>query len=161
MASKVWSERKTTTTLLTRPDTKASVRSYGSSRGGARPAAKGASARGGGRGNSVQSRQSQRSNVGETTQTYGAVTPWATTHTLWESARRGDFVELKNLVEGHAQLDAINVRGLTALHVASKWDKDKAADLLLRSKCDWAQRTKQEKSALSFRQQLCLNVSSC
>ena len=98
----------------------------------------------------MQSRQSQRSNVGETTQTYGAVTPWATTHTLWESARRGDFVELKNLVEGHAQLDAINVRGLTALHVASKWDKDKAADLLLRSKCDWAQRTKQEKSALDI-----------
>ena len=148
MASKVWSERKTTTTLLTRPDTKASVRSYGSSRGGSRQAKSGAVS--GGSRNEVQTRQSQRSNIGETTQTYGAVTPWATTHTLWESSRRGDFVQLKNLVEGHARINAINVRGLTALHTAAKTDKDKAADLLLRSKCDWSMRTKAEKTALDI-----------
>ena len=38
--SKVWSEKKSTTLLLTRPDTKASTRSYGSSRGGDRGAGK-------------------------------------------------------------------------------------------------------------------------
>ena len=146
MASKVWSERKTTTTLLTRPDTKASVRSYGSSRGGSRQAKSSAGA-GARTGSGVQTRQSQRSNIGETTQTYGAVTPWATTHTLWESARRGDFVQLKNLVEGHASIGDQLARFGCCLAV---WDKDTAADLLLRSKCDWAKRTKQEKSALDI-----------
>jgi|TARA_B110000091_G_C13784087_1_gene462502 hypothetical protein len=138
--SKVWSEKKTTTLLLTRPDTKASTRSYGSSRAGTRAGEK----------KSSGSRQSVRSTMGETTQSYGTVTPWSTTHTLWESARRGNFNELKHLVEAHAQTNNGNVRGWTPLHVASKSDKPHAVDLLLRSKCDWSVRTKGEKSALDI-----------
>ena len=137
--SRVWSEKKTTTTLLTRPDTKASTRSYGSSRA---PTAAGSKQRGAA---ATASRQSKRDNVGETTQTYGAITPWPTSHTLWESSRRGNFTELKHLVEGHANADAINIRGSTPLHVAARSDKPFAADLLLRSKCDWAKRNKAEK----------------
>ena len=137
--SKVWSEKKSTTLLLTRPDTKASTRSYGSSRGGDRGAGKKSS-----------SRQSQRATMGETTQTYGAITAWPTSHTLWESSRRGNFTEVKHLVEGHGKINNINVRGWTPLHVAAKADKPHTVDLLLRSKCDWSIRTKGEKSALDI-----------
>jgi hypothetical protein len=144
--SKVWSEKKNTTLLLTRPDTKASTRSYGSSRGSpSRPSRAGDEEK-----KSSMSRQSQRSTMGETTQTYGAITPWPTTHSLWESARRGNFNELKHLVEGHAKTNNVNVRGWTPLHIASKSDKPHAVDLLLRSKCDWSLRTKGEKTALDI-----------
>lgn len=144
--SKVWSEKKSTTLLLTRPDTNASTRSYGSSRGSPeRP-----SRDGNGKKTKSVSRQSQRATMGETTQTYGAITPWPTSHTLWESARRGKFDEVKHLVEGHGQLNNINVKGWTPLHVAARSDKPHTVDLLLRSKCDWSIRTKGEKSALDI-----------
>ena len=140
--SKVWSEKKSTTSLLTRPDTKASTRSYGSSRGSPeRPSRAGKKS---------TSRQSNRATMGETTATYGAISAWPTSHTLWESARRGNFNEMKHLVEGHGQINNINVRGWTPLHVASKADQPHTVDLLLRSKCDWSIRTKGEKSALDI-----------
>ena len=137
--SKVWSEKKSTTLLLTRPDTKASTRNYTPDKPSRNEGKK-----------SSTSRQSQRSTMGETTQTYGTVTAWPTSHTLWESARRGDFTEVKHLVEGHGMTNNGNVRGWTPLHVASKADKPHTVDLLLRSKCDWSLRTKGEKSALDI-----------
>ncbi len=111
---------------MTRPDTNESIRSETRTAKGGRP---------------EYSRQSNRGDVGKTTQNYGAITPWAVTDSTWGAARYGSYHRLKHMIEGHADINKRNAHGWTALHVACQHNKPGIVELLLQQKIDYKIRT--------------------
>ena len=81
-------------------------------------------------GRTEYSRQSNRGDVGKTTQNYGAITPWAVTDSTWGAARYGSYHRLKHMIEGHADINKRNAHGWTALHVACQHNKPLNIDTL-------------------------------
>lgn len=124
--SQVSSAVKSSTSLLARPDTNESIRSETRTAKGGRP---------------EYSRQQKKPDLGKSTQSYGAITDWAVTDSVWGAARYGSFSRLKHMIEGHAEINKRNVEGWTALHVACQQNKPGIVELLLQQKADYKIRT--------------------
>ena len=96
----------------------------------------------------MASRQSVRSNVGETTQSYGSITPWAPTDTLWATSRSGRYHRAKHIIEGQCSVSKPNVSGETSLHIACQENQPYIVELLLRQKVNWAHKTRAGETAM-------------
>ena len=84
-------------------------------------------------------------------ETWGTMTPWKVWGGLHAATRRGELVQVHDALEAGADVNAKNMDGQTALHMASIHGQFDIAELLLKTKgCDAEVVDRHEKTAMQY-----------